>query len=72
MDTKDVIAMLWELHQLTTLEEGSPQSFKARAYENAIGGIEGAGADVTSMSKSELTKLKGVGGSTADKILEFV
>ena len=64
--------MLWELHRLTTLEEGSPQSFKARAYENAIGGIEGAGADVTSMSKAELTKIKGVGGSTADKILELV
>lgn len=64
--------MLWELHQLTTLDEGSPQSFKARAYENAVHGIEGAGVDVTSMSKAELTKLKGVGGSTADKILEFV
>ena len=64
--------MLWELHALTVLDEGSPQSFKARAYENAIHGIEGAGADVTTLSKSELTSLKGVGGSTADKIIEFV
>ena len=72
VDTRDVIAMLWELHSLTVLDEESPQSFKARAYENAIHGIEGAGVDVTSLSKSELVKLKGVGGSTADKILEFV
>src|SRR5690606_38932010 len=70
--TRDVLQMLAELARLTTLEEGSPQSFKVRAYENAIAGIEGAGVDVTSMSKAELTKLKGIGGATADKILEFV
>lgn len=64
--------MLSELSRLTTLEEGSPQSFKVRAYDNARGAIEGAGVDVTTMSKAELTALKGVGGSTADKILEFV
>lgn len=64
--------MLSELSRLTTLEEGSPQSFKVRAYENARGAIEGAGVDVTTMSKLELTAIKGVGGSTADKILEFV
>lgn len=70
--TRDVVAMLWELHALTVLDEGTPQSFKARAYEKAIGGIESSGADVTSMTKAELTALDGVGGSTADKILEFV
>lgn len=64
--------MLAELAKLTTLEEGSPQSFKVRAYENARAAIEAAGVDVTRMSKSELTAIKGVGGSTADKILEFV
>lgn len=72
MNTRDVIAMLWELHALTVLDEGSPQSFKARAYENAVQGIEAAGVDVTTLSKAELTALKGVGGSTADKILELV
>ncbi len=72
MNTRDVLVMLAELAQLTTLEEGSPQSFKVRAYENAIGAIEGSGADVTSMTKAELTGIKGIGASTADKILEFV
>lgn len=72
MTTREALEMLAELSRLTTLEEGSPQSFKVRAYENARGAIEGAGVDVTQMSKSELTAIKGVGGSTADKILEFV
>lgn len=63
--------MLAELARLTMLEEGSPQSFKVRAYENAIAGIEGHAGDLASMSKSELTTIKGVGSSTADKILEF-
>ncbi|MGH8911681.1 MAG: DNA polymerase/3'-5' exonuclease PolX [Acidimicrobiia bacterium] len=72
MTNRDVLAMLHELAALTALAEGSPQSFKVRAYENASGAIEGVGVDVTSMSKAELTSIKGVGGSTADKILEFV
>ncbi|HEX2152677.1 MAG TPA: DNA polymerase/3'-5' exonuclease PolX [Acidimicrobiia bacterium] len=72
MTTRDVLEMLGELARLTALDEGSPQSFKVRAYENAIGAIEGAGTDVTTMSKAELTAMKGIGGSTADKILEFV
>lgn len=70
--TRDVLEMLSELARLTTLEEGSPQSFKVRAYENARAAIEASGRDVTQMSKAELMSIKGVGGATADKILEFV
>lgn len=72
MTTRDVMEMLSELAALTTLAEGSPQSFKVRAYDNARGALEGAGVDVTALSKTELTSIKGVGGSTADKILEFL
>ena len=72
VSTRDVVAALQELAALTTLEEESPQSFKVRAYENAISGIQGSGRDVTTMSKSELVALKGIGKSTADKILQFV
>lgn len=71
MTTREILEMLSELAALTTLEEESPQSFKVRAYENARGAIEGSGADVTRMSKSELTAIKGIGGSTADKIIEY-
>lgn len=67
----EAIRMLVELAKLTTLEEGSPQAFKVRAYENAIAGIEAHQGDIDGLSKAELTKIKGVGSSTADKIVEL-
>jgi DNA polymerase (family 10) len=67
-----VTAMLSELITLTTLEEESPQSFKVRAYENAKLGIEAHGADITELTVTELTKIKGVGKSTASKIREYL
>lgn len=63
--------MLAELAKLTALDEGSPQAFKVRAYENAAAGIEAYQGDIDGLSKTELVKIKGVGGSTADKILEL-
>lgn len=63
--------MLYELAKLTALEEGSPQAFKVRAYENAVAGIEAHSGDIDGLSKAELTKIKGVGAATADKILEL-
>ncbi|HUF84653.1 MAG TPA: DNA polymerase/3'-5' exonuclease PolX [Acidimicrobiia bacterium] len=70
--TRDVLAMLSELVTLTTIDEGSPQSFKTRAYENARLGIEADGRDVTELSVTELTKIKGVGKATATKVRELV
>ena len=67
----EAIRMLAELAKLTSLDEGSPQAFKVRAYENAIAGIEAHQGEIVGLSKAELTKIKGVGGSTADKILEL-
>lgn len=63
--------MLVELAKLTALEEGSPQAFKVRAYENAVSGIEAYSGDIDGLTKAELTKIKGVGAATADKILEL-
>jgi len=63
--------MLAELIRLTALDEGSPQAFKARAYENAMAGIEAHPGDIEGLSKAELIKIKGIGGSTADKIIEL-
>ncbi|MEM8923157.1 MAG: PHP domain-containing protein [Actinomycetota bacterium] len=68
----DVYAMLDELVLLTTLEEESPQSFKVRAYENARKALEAHGTDVTKLTLSELTAIKGVGKATASKIRELV
>lgn len=63
--------MLVELAKLSSIDEGSPQAFKVRAYENAIAGIEAHHGDIHDLTKAELIKIKGVGGSTADKILEL-
>ena len=63
--------MLVELARLTALDEGSPQAFKVRAYENAVAGIEAHQGEIDGLSKTELTKIKGIGGSTADKIIEL-
>jgi DNA polymerase (family X) len=67
----DQIRMLVELARLTALDEGSPQAFKVRAYENAIAGIEGHPGELSGLSKAELIEIKGVGNSTADKLLEL-
>lgn len=67
----EAIRMLVELAKLTALEEGSPQAFKVRAYENAIAGIEAHQGEIDGLSKTDLTKIKGVGAATADKILEL-
>lgn len=70
--TRDVLDLLDELAQLTTLKEQSPQSFKVRAYENAKQGLQADGRDVIQLSATELTKIKGIGKSTAGKIREFI
>ncbi len=67
----EAIRMLAELAKLTALDEGSPQAFKARAYENAIAGIESNDGPIDGLSKTELMKIPGVGAATADKILEL-
>lgn len=68
----EIIALLQELAELTTLDEGSPQSFRVRAYENAILGLRGHGDDIAGLSKSALMKISGVGKSTAEKIREYL
>jgi DNA polymerase (family 10) len=67
-----IIHALKELRVLMTLEEGSPQAFRVRAYDNAIQGLETATGDVASFTEAELVAIKGVGKSTAQKIHEFV
>ncbi|HSO49759.1 MAG TPA: DNA polymerase/3'-5' exonuclease PolX [Acidimicrobiia bacterium] len=67
----ETLRMLAELAKLTALDEGSPQAFRVRAYENALHGIEGYQGELSGLSKQQLVEIKGVGASTADKILEF-
>jgi len=71
-DTKqDVLDMLRELAELTVLDEGNPQSFRARAYEGAAQAIAGTGTDLGQLSTKELLGLPGIGKSTAAKIREL-
>jgi DNA polymerase (family 10) len=67
-----VLEMLRELAELTMLEEGDPQSFRVRAYESALHGVEGHSGAFSQLSVEELQKLEGVGKSTAEKIRELL
>ena len=67
-----ILAMLDELGTLTTPAEGSPQSFKVRAYEKARHGLQSVSGSIADLSAGELIKVKGVGKSTAAKIRQFV
>lgn len=67
----EVVRMLAELARLTALDEGSPQAFRARAYESALAGIDAYSGELSGLTKAELTRIKGVGSATADKILEL-
>ncbi|WP_428267924.1 DNA polymerase/3'-5' exonuclease PolX [Haliangium sp.] len=68
----DIIAHLEELAHLTMLDEGNPQSFRVRAYENAVHGLAAHGDEIARMSKAQLVAIDGVGKSTADKIRELL
>ena len=66
-----LVALFRELAQLTVLEEGSPNAFRVRAYENAVEAISSYRGDLEALSEKELTALSGIGQSTAKKIREF-
>jgi DNA polymerase (family X) len=73
MDTKqDVLDMLRELAELTTLDEGDTQSFRVRAYESAAHAIAAQATDLGRLTPKELQRIEGIGKSTADKIRELL
>ncbi|HEY8086731.1 MAG TPA: helix-hairpin-helix domain-containing protein, partial [Polyangiaceae bacterium] len=72
-DTKqEVLDMLKELAELTVLDEGDPQSFRARAYESAAQSVAAQGTDLGELTAKELTMLQGIGKSTAAKVRELL
>jgi DNA polymerase (family 10) len=72
-DTKqDVLDMLRELSELTVLDEGDPQSFRARAYESAAQSIAAQGTDLGELTAKELALIQGIGKSTAAKVRELL
>ena len=69
---REVARVLSELALLTELDEGSPQAFRVRAYDNAARTVDGLATDVESMSQAQLVAAKGIGKSTAQKIIEYL
>jgi DNA polymerase (family 10) len=69
---QDVLDMLKELAELTILDEGDPQSFRVRAYENASHGIGAFAGDVGALDLKGLQAIENVGKSTAEKIRELL
>lgn len=64
-------AVFRDLVQLAVLDEGDPNSFRVRAYERALETIRSHPGELSALSEKDLTKLDGVGASTAKKIREF-
>jgi DNA polymerase (family X) len=69
---QDVLDMLKELAELTILDEGDPQSFRVRAYENATHGLGAFAGDVAALDLKGLQAIENVGKSTAEKIRELL
>lgn len=66
-----LVALFRELTRLTVIDEGSPNAFRARAYETAAEAIASYRGDLKSLSERELVALEGIGKSSAKKIREY-
>jgi DNA polymerase (family X) len=69
---EEIVRLLAELAVLTEIDEGSPQAFRVRAYQNAERAVAGLSRDVAEMSASELAGVRGIGKSIAGRIREHV
>tara|TARA_R110002096_G_scaffold171490_5_gene344537 strand:- start:12945 stop:14666 length:1722 start_codon:yes stop_codon:yes gene_type:complete len=68
---KELVELFQELTELLTLDEGGPATFRVRAYENATETLKSTREELAEMTVSKLTKLDGIGKSTAQKIHEY-
>ena len=68
----EIASVLYELARLTTLGEGSAQSFRVRAYEAAGRAAEGYSEPLAGMGESEIAALHGFGPGTASRVRELV
>ncbi|MEZ4238243.1 MAG: DNA polymerase/3'-5' exonuclease PolX [Myxococcota bacterium] len=72
MRNEEIRALIRELGELTVLDEQSPQSFRARAYDKAVQALENVSTDLAAMSLAELQQIPGIGKATAEKIRSYV
>lgn len=71
VSNRQILAMLDELIELSTLDEGSPQSFKVRAYERARRAVENLGRELGGLDIKEIQTVGGIGKSIASTIVEY-
>jgi len=72
VSNRELAALFDELASLLKIADGNPQSFKARAYETAARTLDTLELPAAEMLASDLTKLKGIGKSSAAKVREVV
>ena len=72
ISNSEIVRVLAELATLTKLDDGSPQSFRVRAYEAGIHALEDLAGDAAAMTEAELISVKGIGKGLAAKIREYV
>lgn len=68
----EVVRLLDELAVLTEIDEGDPNAFRVRAYQNASRAVAGLSQNVAEMSAAQLAKVRGLGKSTAGRIRQYV
>ncbi len=68
----EIASLLYELARLTTLEDGSVQSFRVRAYEAAARAVEGHPEPLAPLTEEEIAALRGIGEGTARKVRELI
>ena len=72
-DVNDEVArLLTELAVLTEIDEGDPNAFRVRAYQNAERAVRGLDRSVAELSAAQLAEVRGIGKSIAAKIREYV
>ena len=67
----ELVAQLDELRRLTILDDQSPQSFRARAYDRAVRRLRDSDEDLAALSEAELLRRDGIGKAIAAKMREF-
>ena len=71
VSNRQILDMLGELIELSTLAEGSPQSFKVRAYERARRAVESQTEPLAALDVKQILGIVGIGKSIASTITEF-
>jgi DNA polymerase (family X) len=67
---EELARLLGEIATLLKLQGEDP--FRVRAYERAAAAVAAAPADLATLDAADVTKLKGIGPSTAKKVAEYL